>query len=165
MRELQHSIENEQKVVEDITNQLKLRSKQKPRWIEDESVKLEWAVIKIQCYFKAYLCRKAYKVMLEEHRKEVKMKQFPLDFNESDFIIRGFSKLSKRKRISISEDRFTDSGTTEYSRENCETNKSSNSDGNLSENYNWNWKLMTYIYALSILWYLNFIEISSFFKQ
>lgn len=63
------------------------------------------------------------------------MKQFPLDFNESDFIIRGFSKLSKRKRISISEDRFTDSGTTEYSRENCETNKSSNSDGNLSDNY------------------------------
>ena len=135
-KELEAWIDNEQKVIETITNQLKLRRKQKNNKIEDESVKIECSVIKIQWFFKAYLWRKAYQVKLKEHKREIRMKQFPLDFNESNFIIHNFSKLSRRKRISASEDRLTDIATTEYSKENWETNKSTNSEGNYSDNFN-----------------------------
>ena len=76
--------------------------------------------------FKSYL-RKAYKVKLKEHSREIKIKQFPIDFIESNFIIHKFSELSRPKRISKSWVLLTDITNTEYSKENRETSKSNNS--------------------------------------
>ena len=99
-------------------------------------MKIESAVIKIQCFIKARKCRKVFKIMLRNHRRKLKMKQFPYDFNESDFIIRNFSKLSRQRRIANSEDRFSGSETTEASGNLSDANHPSNSDGNLSDSCN-----------------------------
>ena len=59
-------------------------------------------------------------------RKE-KMKQFPFEFNEEDFIIHDFAKMSMR-RGSNSEDRLSGSETTEASGNLSDVNHLSNSD-------------------------------------
>jgi hypothetical protein len=82
---------------------------------EDENVRLESAVIKIQCYFKGHLSRKAFKGMLRAYRRKIKIKQFPYDFNEEEFIIYDFSKVSRKQRYSASVDRLSCSDTTEAS--------------------------------------------------
>ena len=75
-------------------------------------MRLESAVIKIQCYFKGHLCRKAFKVMLKAYRRKIRMKQFPYDFHEEEFIIHDFSKVSRKQRYSASVDRLSSSDTT-----------------------------------------------------
>ena len=99
---------------------------------EDEQVRLESAVIKIQCHFKGHLWRNRFKVKMRAHLRKLKMKQFPYDFNEGNFIIHDFSKLSSRRRYWASEDRFSGSDTTEASGNMSEPHQN-NSDGNMSD--------------------------------
>jgi hypothetical protein len=60
------------------------------------------------------------------------MKHFPYDFNEKDFIISDFHKISRR-RVSMSMDRISVSATTEASGNLSEKNQLTSSEGNFSD--------------------------------
>lgn len=71
--------------------------------------------------------------MLKQHKRKLKLKQFPYDFNEADLIIHDFAKLYKERRHSVSEDRRSSSETTDVSGNLSDRNLYQNSDGNLSD--------------------------------
>ena len=97
----------------------------------------ETAAIKIQCFFKGRLCRKQYQAMLAAHKHKLKMKEFPYDFNEQDFVIPNFSRFSKlplRRRTSSSMNHRSSSETTEASGHSLsDKNMRNSSEGNISD--------------------------------
>ena len=80
------------------------------------------------------MSRKNFKFLLKDFKHKENLKKFPYDFNESDFIIPDFKKISKsRRRESASMGRLSDSDSTVVSGEFSDRQNPENSEGNLSD--------------------------------
>jgi len=74
------------------------------------------------------------KIIESPRPKPAKFDQFPLDFNEDDFIILNFNKISRSRRQSKDDDRLSETETTDISGNGSDANQlACTSDGNISD--------------------------------